>query len=71
MEKKPENVAFGKRVAFLRQNKAMSQERLALECGINRTFIGEIERGEKTPSLLTIIRIAKGLDINKSELMDY
>lgn len=33
--------------------------------------MGEIERGEKSPSLLVIAKIAKALDISKSELMNY
>ena len=71
MNKLPENIAFGTRVAKLRREKNISQEALAFECGINRTYIGEIERGEKTPSLITIVKIAAGLGISKSELMDY
>lgn len=71
MNKQPENIAFGNRVAKLRREKSISQETLAFECGINRTYIGEIERGEKTPSLTTILRIASGLKISTSELMNY
>lgn len=71
MNKKPENIAFGNRVENLRREKKLSQEELAFECGINRTYIGEIERGEKTPSLITIVKISDGFKISKSELMDY
>lgn len=71
MNKLLENIAFGNRVAKLRREKNISQEALAFECGINRTYIGEIERGEKTPSLITIVKIATGLGISKSELMNY
>lgn len=71
MNRQPENIAFGNRVAKLRREKAISQEALASECGINRTYIGEIERGEKTPSLIIIVKIAAGLKISKSELMNY
>lgn len=56
---------------MLRHSAGISQEMLALSCGINRTYMGEIERGEKTPSLLIIAKIARGLNMSKSELMDY
>ena len=58
------NINFGRRVASLRAEKGMSQECLALQSGINRTYIGEIERGEKSPSLNTIAKIASGLNIS-------
>ena len=71
MEKNIENIKFGKRVAYLRHAKGISQEALALMCDINRTYMGEIERGEKSPSILVIAKIAKGLGITKMTLMDY
>ena len=57
MEKELENIKFGKRVVFLRVEKGITQEGLALKCKINRTYMGELERGEKNPSLATIINI--------------
>ena len=65
------NINFGRRVAFLRAEKGISQEYLALQSGINRTYIGEIERGEKSPSLNTIAKIASGLNISIKTLFDY
>ena len=65
------NINFGRRVASLRAEKGMSQECLALQSGINRTYIGEIERGEKSPSLNTIAKIASGLNISIKTLFDY
>ena len=65
------NINFGQRVAFLRAEKGISQEYLALQSGINRTYIGEIERGEKSPSLNTIAKIARGLNISIKTLFDY
>lgn len=62
---------FGKRVAFLRKERHLSQEALALDCNLNRTYIGDIERGEKCPSLVTISKIANGLGISVKELLDY
>ena len=46
----------------------ISQEELAFRCGVHRTYIGAIERGEKSPTLTTIEKIAKGLDIPLDKL---
>lgn len=69
--KTEENIAFGKRVAFLRKAAGYSQEQLAFECDVDRTYIGTIERGEKSPTLNTIAKIARALGITKSELFNY
>lgn len=71
MDENFEKIKFGKQVVRLRTEKGFSQEELAFQSGINRTYIGEIERGEKCPSLIIISKIAKGLDISKKLLMDY
>ncbi len=62
------NKIFGKRVAELRQNLHLSQEELADRCGIHRTYIGSIERGEKSPTLNTIQKLADGLQLNIIDL---
>lgn len=59
---------FGRRVRDLRAKLGLSQEKFADRCGLHRTYMGGIERGERNPSLLNIGRIAKGLDITLSEL---
>lgn len=69
--KTDENIAFGKRVAQLRKEAGFSQEQFAFECEVDRTYIGTIERGEKSPTLNTISKIAKALNITKSELFNY
>ena len=71
MEKDLENIKFGKRIVAIRHAQGLSQEALSLRCNINRTYMGELERGEKSPSLVTIAKIAKGLDITKHQLFDY
>lgn len=40
----------------------LSQERLGLRCGLHRTYIGAVERGEKHVTLVTLHRIAQALD---------
>ena len=60
---------LGKNVRQLRLEKGLSQEALADRCGLHRTYLGGIERGERNVSLLNIIRIAKALDVNVVELV--
>ena len=69
--KTPENIAFGKRIAELRKKAGYSQEEFAFKCDVDRTYIGTIERGEKSPTLNTIAKIANALGISKRELFDY
>lgn len=69
--KTKENIAFGKRVAQLRREAGYSQELFAFKCEVDRTYIGTIERGEKSPTLNTIAKIANALGITKSELFNY
>jgi transcriptional regulator with XRE-family HTH domain len=65
------NIAFGKRVAELRRKAGLSQEHFAFKCDVDRTYVGTIERGEKSPTLNTIDKIAYALGISKSELFNY
>ena len=69
--KTSENIAFGRRVAELRKSAGFSQEQFAFKCDVDRTYIGTIERGEKSPTLNTIAKIASALGMTKSELFNY
>lgn len=57
------NIKFGKRVAELRRKVGISQEELAFRCDVHRTYIGAIERGEKSPTLNTVQKLADGLKV--------
>ena len=61
---------FGERVRSLRKHKELSQESLALACGLDRTYIGGVERGERNISLLNICKIAAALGLPPKELFD-
>jgi transcriptional regulator with XRE-family HTH domain len=61
---------FGAAVRAERTRLKMSQEDLALESGLSRTYAGEIERGEKVVSIETIARVASGLRMTGAELLD-
>ena len=62
--------AFGIVLKELRQNKSISQEKLALDCGLDRTFISLLERGQRQPSLSTIFQLATSLNIKASEIVE-
>ena len=60
---------FGAAVRQLRQERGWSQEQLAVAVRLHRTYIGGIERGERNPSLVNIVRLATALDVTPAELM--
>jgi transcriptional regulator with XRE-family HTH domain len=59
---------FGERVRALREQLGLSQEALAAEAGIHRTYMGGVERGERNICLRNIIRLAKALGVHPREL---
>jgi len=59
---------FGERVRELRKEQGYSQEEFAHACGLHRTYIGSIERGEKNITVGNIEKIAKALNIKIDEL---
>ncbi len=63
-----ELVALGKVIKDLRGQQHLSQERLALEAGIDRSYLGRIERGDNNPAALTLVRIAIALQTSVAEL---
>ena len=65
---KPEQ-AFGKAMKSLRAQKGYSQEQLAHSCGLDRTFISLLERGQRQPSLTSILLISASLGISADELV--
>ncbi|CAN5266744.1 hypothetical protein BH10PLA2_BH10PLA2_00960 [soil metagenome] len=70
MEKRGECVEFGKTVRRFREPSGLSQEDLADQAGIHRTYIGGIERGERNPTLTMIHRLAKALKIKPAQLLE-
>jgi transcriptional regulator with XRE-family HTH domain len=62
--------AFGKRVRELRQIAEITQEELALKSGLDRSYVGQVERGERNVSLANIHKIAAGLGVNASALLE-
>ncbi len=61
---------FGERLRSLRAAKGLSQEELADLSGLNRTYVGSVERGERNVSLLNIHKLAAALGAAPSTLLD-
>lgn len=76
MESSEHRIRFGLRVRELRMHprratgkKPRSQERFADDIGMDRTYIGGIERGRRNPTLDVIVRLAEGLGVPPAELL--
>jgi transcriptional regulator with XRE-family HTH domain len=64
----PAHAAFGQAMRAIRNRRGISQESLALQCGLDRTYISGIERGTRNPSLTNILKLAAALDVRPAEL---
>jgi transcriptional regulator with XRE-family HTH domain len=62
--------ALGLRIRELRKLKGYSQESFADYCGVHRTFMGTLERGESNLSFSNLVKISKALKITLSELLE-
>ena len=60
---------FGDKLRELRKKRGLSQEELADEAGLHRTYIGGVERGERNPTLTTLKRLADALHLRIDELL--
>ena len=59
---------LGMRIRFLRKQRNLSIEDLALEAGVNKNYLSDLERGMRNPSLKILSKISKALKISISEL---
>lgn len=59
---------FGSQVRQIRRSLGWSQEELASRVGLDRTYISGVERGERNPGLVNIVRLARALDVPVKEL---
>ncbi len=60
---------FGQTIRARRESRRWSQETLALAAGLNRSYLGEVERGEGVPSLATMAKLAEALGEPLSALL--
>ena len=63
------NKQLGMRIKYLRTIKKWSQEDLALEAGINKNYLSDLERGSRNPTVKVVEKIAKAFGITISELL--
>lgn len=61
--------AFGEALREIRRERGLSQETLALESGLDRTYVSLLERGVQSPTLRTIFKLSELLKIPASELV--
>ena len=66
---KNEVIQFGKRLREIRLKKKLSQGDVARILAVHRTYISGLERGVRNPSLLTIQKITKALNISPKKLL--
>ncbi|NCT57409.1 MAG: helix-turn-helix transcriptional regulator [Legionella sp.] len=67
-KKDPALSKLGNKIRELRKAKGFSQEAFADEAGLDRTYVGGVERGERNIAVLNLIRIAAALNIEVGEL---
>jgi ribosome-binding protein aMBF1 (putative translation factor) len=60
---------FSQVLRQLREERGWSQELLAQRAEINRSYLGEVERGRAVPSLITVSKLANALDIRLSSMI--
>ena len=60
---------FGENVRAARKKAGFSQESFAYHCGLDRSYVGQVERGEKNVTLRTIVVLAEALEMDAAALV--
>lgn len=63
-------VAFGLKIRLIRLSLNLSQEEFAEKCGLHRTYISSLERGERNVSILNIMKICDAIKLNPEKLLE-
>jgi transcriptional regulator with XRE-family HTH domain len=63
-------IVFGRRVRELRLARGLSQEKLAEQADLHRNYVGGVERGERNVSLVNIVKLAHGLNVRPTKLIE-
>lgn len=63
------NAILARNVRALRRARGWSQEKMAEQCGLHRTYVGAIERGERNVTLETLNDLATALGVTPAELI--
>lgn len=62
------NTQLGMRIRYLRKQKGLSIEDLALESNVNKNYLSDVERGMRNPTVVVVERIASALEVDLSTL---
>jgi transcriptional regulator with XRE-family HTH domain len=65
----PVLLAFGDRLRELRYKAKLTQEKLAFEAGLERSYVGQCERGERNLSLQNVVKLARAMNVRPAELL--
>ena len=71
LDRNRELKAFGRHLAGLRKESGLTQEGLAERSGLHTNYIGDLERGERNPTLMTLLSIARGLRCHPRDLLGF
>ncbi len=63
--------SLGLKIKEIRLQKGISQEKLAFQVGVDRTYIGAIEQGTRSPSIYCLFVIAEKLGIQLKDTLDF
>lgn len=59
------------KIKEIRTKKGLTQKELSKLSGVSESYIGDLERNEKIPSIITIYKLAKALEVDIKELFEY
>jgi transcriptional regulator with XRE-family HTH domain len=65
----PALIALGEAIRNARRQQGISQERLALMAGVDRSYVGRVERGDNNVAVLTLMKLAHALNVSLKDLM--
>lgn len=67
--KEPELLLLGKAIRKFREKSGYSQDKFAFEVGLGRSYYGSLERGEINPSIMTLIKVTRALNIELTQII--
>jgi transcriptional regulator with XRE-family HTH domain len=59
---------LGKRIMYLRKERHLTQLQLSLDCGLSKSYLSDLERGQRNPTVKILNRLALALDVTIEEL---
>ena len=65
----PALISLGEAIRRVRLKQEISQEKLALMAGVDRSYVGRVERGDNNVAVLTLLKLAQALDVSLKDIM--